>query len=354
MKDNHSDEQCQLIEKVIHKGICVTCGACVGLCPYFDYFDGKVVVVDSCHSETGRCLQLCPRTDYMESAIERAEKKEFEGKTIGAFKEIFIARSKGEGIRERAQYGGVVSALLTYALDKKLIASAVLTDRGNGISPTGRIAREVSDILGCAGSRYTASGSLAALNRAIKNGEEKIGVVGLPCQIEAMNRMGLMVPDGKERSSRISLKIGLFCTWALDYRKLSIHLKDLGIESPIRKYDIPPPPSQVFQILTEKGLRELPLEDIRPFIQRGCSLCEDMTAEGADISVGTVEGLEGWNTVVVRTVSGATLVNDAIHNDIVEKAHLLEVNLKHLKEASLNKRKRGMMAKMELRQKDDE
>lgn len=353
MEKTQSNGQCQLMEKVINRGICVTCGACVRLCPYFDYFDGKVVVMDDCHSETWRCLQLCPRADYGDTSIERSGAKEDMAMPMGPFKKILISRSREESIREKAQYGGVVSALLIYALKKGLISSAILTDKGNEMSPTGKTARDESEILACAGSRYTASGSLAVLNKAIKNNEEKIGVVGLPCQMEAIARMRRMNPDGVERSNRISLKIGLFCTWAIDYRKLNDYLKNTGIIGAM-KYDIPPPPSQVFQVLTKEGWRELSLENIRPFIQKGCALCEDMTAEWADISVGTVEGLEGWNTVVVRSDLGSKLINEAINNGILEMDHLPEENLEHLKEAALNKRNRGRAAKEKLGQKNDE
>ena len=60
----------RLIADVINQGICVRCGACVGLCPYFDYFDGKVVVTDPCHADTFRCLQICPRAGYEGTTME--------------------------------------------------------------------------------------------------------------------------------------------------------------------------------------------------------------------------------------------------------------------------------------------
>jgi coenzyme F420 hydrogenase subunit beta len=349
MENANSKGQCQLIDKVINQGICVTCGACVGICPYFDYHGGRVAVMDRCQSDTWRCLQLCPRADYEDTSLDKMVIDGVRTTPIGPYNKILIARSKAQEIREKAQYGGIVSTLLIYALDKGLIKSAILTDRGNEISPAGMIARNRSDILHCGGSRYTASGTLAALNKAIKQGEEKLAVVGLPCQMEALVRMNLMKPDGEEKSSPISLKIGLFCTWALDFRKLNDFLENMGVEKPVKKYDIPPPPSQVFQILTKKGWKELPLEEIRPFIQKGCTLCQDMTAEWADISVGTVEGLEGWNTVVVRSDTGSRLVSAAIEDDILEVDNLPEKNLEHLKEAASNKRQRGLKSKEEMR-----
>ena len=351
MKASYGRGQCELVDKVISEGICVKCGACVNLCPYFDYFDGSIVVTDDCHADTWRCLQLCPMAEYDDTSLKRGGGA-LEGRSeIGPFKEIFIARARDEGIRRRAQYGGFVSSFLVYTLEERLIRAAILTDKGNEISPIGVIARERADILKCGGSRYTAAATLAALNRAIKAEEEKLAVVGLPCQMEALARMRLMNPDGGERDSRVSLKIGLFCTWALDYRKLHHYLKTLNITGPIQKYDIPPPPAQIFQIQTEQGWQVFPLDDIRPSIQEGCTLCQDMTAEWADISVGTVEGMEGWNTVVVRSENGSQLLRGFIKAGLIEMHELPEENLEHLKEASLNKRKRGHSAKEERRRK---
>ena len=351
MKASHGKGQCELVNKVIRQGICVKCGACVNLCPYFDYFDGRIVVTDECHADTWRCLQLCPRADYEETSLNKKGAAEGDGSEIGPFKEIFIARAKDEEIRGKAQYGGFVSSFLIYALEECLIGATILTDKGNEISPSGVIAKDREDILKCAGSRYTGAAGLAAFNRAIKEDGEKLAVVGLPCQMEALARMRRMNPDGEERDSRVSLKIGLFCTWALDYRKLQNYLKTASIDGSILKYDIPPPPAQIFQIQTEQGWQAFPLNDIRPYIQEGCNLCQDMTAEWADISVGTVEGIEGWNTVVVRSERGSQLLSGFREAGHLEMRELPEENLAHLKEASRNKRKRGNLAQKERRRK---
>jgi coenzyme F420 hydrogenase subunit beta len=349
MQASHGRGQCELVDKVISQGICVKCGACVNLCPYFDYFDGRIVVTDDCHAETWRCLQLCPRADYDDTSLEKERDAQEERSEIGPFKEIFIARAKDEEIRGKAQYGGFVSSFLIYALEEGLIRATILTDKGNEISPNGLIARDRADILKCAGSRYTGAGGLAAFNRAIKDDGERLAVVGLPCQMEALARMRRMHPDGEERDSRVSLKIGLFCTWALDYRKLQHYLKTASLDGPIQKYDIPPPPAQIFQIQTERGWRDFPLDDLRPYIQEGCTLCQDMTAEWSDISVGTVEAMEGWNTVVVRSERGAQSLSGFIQAGHLEIGALPEENLAHLKEASVNKRKRGISTQKERR-----
>ena len=73
-----------------------------------------------------------------------------------------------------------------------------------------------------------------------------------------------------------------------------------------------------------------------------CAYCLDMTAEFADISVGSVEGIEGWNTVIVRTEAGARLIEMAKAKWKLETADLPPQNLAHLKEAALLKKKRAL------------
>ena len=77
-----------------------------------------------------------------------------------------------------------------------------------------------------------------------------------------------------------------------------------------------------------------------------------MTAEHADISVGSVEGLEGWNTVVVRNKKAGDIMQAAIDDHYIEIDQLSKGNFDHLKEASLNKREQGRMAREEMKQRE--
>jgi len=63
-----------------------------------------------------------------------------------------------------------------------------------------------------------------------------------------------------------------------------------------------------------------------------------MTAELSDISVGTVEGKEGWNTVIVRTPKGEDLLTRAKKAGVIEIRPLTKNNLSHLKERRSSRR----------------
>ena len=73
-----------------------------------------------------------------------------------------------------------------------------------------------------------------------------------------------------------------------------------------------------------------------------CAYCLDMTSEFADISIGSVEGTEGWNTVIIRTDTGAELMEMARVKAKLEIDKLPDENLAHLKEAALLKKKRAL------------
>lgn len=335
-----SQGQTRLINEVINNGLCVRCGACAGFCPYFDYIDGKIIPLAPCCSDTARCFQVCP-------VLVHDEKNKSGESGIGDYRKIFAAKSTDPEILSRAQYGGVVSTLMIYALEKGEIKAAVLTSRGNGSSPAGFLAESRGDILRCSGSEYTGSGSLSALNRALTAGKDMLGIVGLPCQMEAVRRMGMEESSGENLSNTISLKIALFCTWALDYRTFDDFLAKTTVGGKIIKYDIPPPPSEKFVVQTLKGEMEYPLSDIRPFIQQGCLLCEDMTGETSDLSVGTLEGSNSWNTLIVRTQRGEDFLAGAVKQGLLEVADFPNENFDHLMEASENKRNRGRKRRIE-------
>ncbi|MDZ7700024.1 MAG: coenzyme F420 hydrogenase/dehydrogenase beta subunit N-terminal domain-containing protein [Deltaproteobacteria bacterium] len=127
--------QKRLIDEVIERGLCVRCGACVGFCPYFSFFDGEVVVTDTCQADSEKCFQVCPVAVSQESSSWASQTEEGEG--IGKAEDIVMARSKRPDILEQSQYGGVVSTLLAYALEAGRIQSAILTTQGHTFSPCG-------------------------------------------------------------------------------------------------------------------------------------------------------------------------------------------------------------------------
>ena len=310
------------LKAVIDGGGCVACGACLNLCPYIKRIEDRVVIIHPCGLDQGRCYDFCPNTP-IETPLKGRE-----------IEEAMIAQSADPQIRSHAQYGGVVSSLLIDALEMKMIDAVVLSTSDDTIGAYPIIARTKDEILSCASTRYVASCAVSGLNIALKEGYERIGFVGTPCQVKAAQKMKAALCEGHER---IKLIIGLFCMWALDYRKLSAYLEE-KIKSDILRLDIP---LDGFVVVTEDETLKLPLEEIKMFIRSGCEFCQDMTSEFADISVGAVEGVDDWNTVIIRNEVGNNLFNHAVDASKLKSGVLDEDRLTHLKEASENKKRRA-------------
>jgi coenzyme F420 hydrogenase subunit beta len=334
-----------LEEKVLGRGLCAACGACLSLCPYLRSFKGRVIKLDDCNLEEGRCFAYCPRTEVnLDEVYQKLFGKKYEEIELGPVRKIMMARAKESIWAKKAQTGGVVSALIDFALRESVVQAVVLTPRDGDLLPQGKIIKGRKEILRCAGSSYVSGPTLEALNKGPWKGEERIGVVGLPCQVLALARMKASTLEKKTPIDRVDLVVGLFCTWALDYKPFIAFLNKRVGNRPIKKLNITPPPERILEVTAGGELYRIPVDDIRPFIRPSCRVCLDMTAELSDISVGTVEGKEGWNTMIVRTAKGNDLLTRAKKAGVLEIRPLAKNSLSHLKEASLLKKRRALDA----------
>jgi coenzyme F420 hydrogenase subunit beta len=333
----------ELIEEVIDAGLCAYCGACAHGCPYVVSYKGRIVLLDNCDISEGQCYQYCPRTHTDFNAIsQHVFGTDYGADELGTVKEVLIARSTDLPIRERAQYGGVVTTLMSLALEEGYIDSAILAKMSNDKIPSAFLARNKEGILQCAGSNYMACSTLDALNRIAKDSKDRLGIVAMPCQVLSINKMKEDPPLNRMNRGNVSLVIGLFCTWALCHDTFQRFLRENFDLTQVIKFDIPPPPANTFDVYSNSGKTSLPLDTIREFIMPTCSYCLDMTAEFADISVGSVEGVEGWNTILIRTDVGVELMERAKAKKTLEVGQLPSQNLAHLKEAALLKKKRAL------------
>jgi coenzyme F420 hydrogenase subunit beta len=320
----------ELLEDVHQRGLCVGCGACVELCPYFKTYKGKTAMLFPCDLAEGRCHAYCPKAELDLDELSRQRwGAPYDPSPVGPHRRILAA-------------GGTVSALMGYALETGRVEGAVLTDR-EGLLPRPRVVHRLADVLRCATSKYTAAPTLSALNQAVRKGSGRLGVVGTPCQTAAVTQMRANPMESADFEDPVSLVIGLFCTWALDTRKLMEFLSQrLDVEA-IRKMDIPPPPAEILVVETRDGRAEIPLSEIRPLVPEGCLICPDMTAEWADVSVGVMEDRPDWNTLIVRSEQGDALVRDAVADGWLITEPFPRANLEHLEFAAGNKKRRALI-----------
>lgn len=336
----------ELLEDVHKRDLCIGCGACVDLCPYFKNYKGKTAQLFPCTLEQGRCFAYCPKAEVdLNELTRRMWDADYDGSPLGPYRNVLASRAGKQMPRGGFQSGGTVTALITFAIEKGLIDAAALTDR-EGLTPVPRLITNGEQAAGCASSKFMASPTLAALNMGVQEGYHRIGVVGTPCQMTAVAQMLGNPLQKEEYHVPASLRVGLFCNWSIDTRQLMGLLTQRLDGSNIRRMDIPPPPANIMTLETDRELLTVSLSDIKPLIPHTCFVCLDMTAEFADVAAGMYEGRPGWNTLIVRSKIGEKIVQQARDEGFLETEDFPAENLKHLSKAAADKKERSLRTLM--------
>jgi len=337
MSNAHGPQR--LLAEVLSADLCSGCPACVGLCPYFTSFLGRTINLDPCDKDEGRCFLFCPRTELdLDALSQKRFAVPYSEDAIGTHRAFYSSRAGASG---KYQAGGTVTSLLEFLFDRRMIDAAALTG-ADRVLPVAELVTDKAGVRRASGSKYSAAPTLSTLSQAVKQGYRRVAVVATPCQVTALTKMA--AANGVERNPGdvVSHVIGLFCTWALDYRKLLEYLSGRVAIGDITGFDIPPPPAELFVVETKQGRLTFPLAEIRPFVKESCRNCIDMTSEFADISVGVLEDDPARNLLVVRTKKGEDLVKEAVDAGAIIIETMPEERLSHLRESALNKKKRAL------------
>jgi coenzyme F420 hydrogenase subunit beta len=340
----------ELQKMVLDTGLCTNCGACVNLCPYAVSYKDQTILLDPCEREEGRCYAFCPRTPTDLEALRHRlfDPGDFTPE-LGSMKSFYLTRAADPEVRKSSQHGGTVTTLISLALEEGIIDTAVLAEEEGEFLPRGVAVQRGSDIRKRGKSRFVVSPNLAAFHRAAGSSAEKIGIVATPCQALALAKMRLKpFPAKDSHIDKLRLVIGLFCGWALSWRELKSLLEEKFGGLSIVGLDIPPSKHNSMEVHTPKGILEISIDEVLPFIRKACRYCWDMTGEFSDLSVGSgrcPEGWEvarGWNQVIVRTRAGQELLDLARSRGLLEFRDMPAGNLERLKNASLNKKRTGI------------
>jgi len=332
----------ELAEDVLAQELCIGCGACVNLCPYYKNYQGKTARLFPCDLAKGRCHAYCPKAEVdFDELSHHIRGVPYDGSPLGGYLRVLAARA-GKKMRSTSfQGGGTVSALIAIALKSGMIDAAALTGR-QGLTPVAALVTDWREVVTYATSKFMAAPTLAAFNEAVAKGFHRMGVVGTPCQITAVAQMRTNPMAKDDFTDPVALTVGLFCNWSLDTRRLQALLSEKLDVAGIRSMDIPPPPADIMVLQTSGGRVEIPLSDIKALIPQTCFICPDMTSEFADLSVGMFEGRPGWNTLIIRSETGATLVENARNEEALETEDMPADKLAHLVGAAGEKKARAL------------
>lgn len=327
----------RLKEEVLTTSACSLCGACLDWCPYLKNLEDHLVMRFDCPLQEGRCYSVCPRTLTDWEPIEARYLPDAPPTTeVGTC--LAVYRAKATPPVPAQQDGGTVTALVKTALEEKLVEAALLTGARDALTPSSYIAFHSSEIEKAAGSRFLASPGLRTWTEAQQKGITSLAVVGRPCQVQALRKMQFNCPPDQPELDVIS--IGLFCMWSLSWEFKDFLARQYP-EASIFRMTIP---RQGIELSTSTGTISLPIEKVREFIRPGCTYCLDMTSELADISIGALEAVPGWNTVIVRSQRGSELLDKARNSGTLVVEEYPSAEWERLLQASLNKKTRGLTA----------
>ena len=324
-----------LYDEVVTSGLCTGCAGCVVACPHdvLGYNDEGGVYrpfhleeeggPGGCgHGDRGctSCTRACPRFREWETEIDThmfgRERRPDE--VDGVAKDIILARAADPELHERGQDGGLVSAILLWALDHGYIDAALvayLEGDGTSWNAVPGVARTRDDIIASAGSLYTYSANTMAYADAVAGGAEKLALVGMSCQSSVPPVM--TVRKAGKPARRFVLNIGLLCSKTFDD---AIFEELFEAKYGLKKQDMVKMNIKgVFQIWMRNGdYHEVPLKECHAWTREGCKTCPDFAAEHADISTGGIGAYNDWTLTIVRTDIGREILIKMLEDGTIE------------------------------------
>ncbi|MFT4560338.1 MAG: coenzyme F420 hydrogenase subunit beta [Gammaproteobacteria bacterium] len=342
IKALHHNSFKTMMNDVVDAGSCCECGSCVLVCPHnvIKYIDGKPkqtakesAAFDFCGISEGVgcdvcatvCPRLWPRETHLHDAIF-ADERPYQD-IFGVYRHIFVARTKRLELMERAQDGGVVTALLSWAKANGVIDGAVVSAVGEEDKPcfpTPKVVTTEEEIKASASSWYTYCENNMALQEVKERDLKNVAFVGVPCQITPLRKMAAMDPGflvtEKKRpkpltrqreflrgySDRVGFSVGLFCTEVFSPALMTDKIeKQMNIPlTEVTKFNVK---GEVLIYKRDKTIATIPLQEAMDEYQRPeCRHCGDFSAEMADIACGGV-GTDAATIVVIRTLKGAEI-----------------------------------------------
>jgi coenzyme F420 hydrogenase subunit beta len=215
---------------------------------------------------------------------------------------------------EKAQDGGIVTQLFAFALENGIIDGAIVAGPGaKPWQPRPFIATTREELLSARGTKYNISPQVSWLKEATRSfGLDKVGIVGTPCQMQAVRKAQLYPVGMRDVPDKVALAVGIFCMENFTHKAIQMIVEDHAGQKlqSTKKMEIG---KGKFTVITERGKSvALPLKITHKYEQPGCHVCLDYVANLGDISTGSVGSPDGWSTVFIRTKKGEETWNKAI------------------------------------------
>ena len=230
------------IEETVSVGLCTGCGTCVALCPNSAIIMARnedryapQLIQERCN-HCGICYDVCPghSVDFEELNFATFG-KESKDILMGNYVHCYIGHSTDPSIRYNSASGGLVTALLIFAIEEGIVDGALVTRMSdkNPLEPEVFIARNKEEIISASKSKYCPVPANIAIKEVLKE-DGKIAAVGLPCHIHGIRKAEMI----DKRLEKIVLHFGLICHHAPTFLATEYLLQKMDIKKEdIQKID---------------------------------------------------------------------------------------------------------------------
>lgn len=316
------------VSLVYESKVCCQCGWCSSICPVnaVTATADTLEIDEEICMKCGLCYSVCPRSFSIEHillSMSKLNKSLKHSEKINGYLNTYSASTTNDEIKKVRQDGGIVTSLLEYLLKNKLVDAVVAVQHSQDFwKPEPIIVNDLKELYKTGGTKYANASTLNVIDKTKQF--ESIAVVGVPCMMNALEK-GKLFPSGHPFFKNIKYRIGLFCMESFPYEGVLKLIKEQFDQDykKITKMDIS---GGKFIIYLDSGedLR-VPLKNVKSYARYNCHFCEDLTAECADISVGSIGSPSGWSTVITRNKLGDEVFKDVIKKGLIESKSLKDV-----------------------------
>jgi len=326
------------LKRIMGSELCNRCGTCVALSEGKIAFRGKEkkyrpgMLEDLSGPEADRILNACAGKTFSFPAYREyfypdpAHYHPY----IGPYEDLFIGHSTDTEVRLNAGSGGILSAILIYLLDKKMIDGAIVT-RMSEKEPwltEPFIAKTREEILEAAQSKYI----ITSVNEILAESQHFIGnlaFVGLPGQVHSIRKLQ---KSGDTSVANIRYIFGPFYGNTLYFSSVKSFIRSYG-EKDFRqirrlwfRYGEWPGNMRVEMISGKTyELKKFHANYLIPFhIVKNSLFCTDLANEFTDISGGDAwspkyeERGKGYSIIIPRNESGKEIIDGMVREGRLE------------------------------------
>ena len=321
------------ISDIVKSGLCLGCGFCTVKGNYeMKYSESRgMYLPQQIQSSDNSEFQICPAKGYpiIKMSEELYTTDGCYSIDLGYVCRQLAVSSLSEKVLKNASSGGIMTHILLYLLEQKIVEKVVVTMfvfTENGPRTKTFFTDSIEDILNSQGSKYCPVNMDSFIQELNEHKHEKFAFVGTPCQIAALRKM----QQSNLVSKNLVLTIGNFCGGFKNYNNIRKIAQRHGVDYKKINYFRfrgNGQPGNLLMIDSNEHIYQTNYPSYAGYTGYSkilrCHLCVDVTAELADIACGDawideyLKDEKPWSVAICRNKFAAEIV----HN--MEKEHII-------------------------------